>query len=210
VVVTVLSTAASILPIPGGAAVRTVALSNGGKAYGAAIRITVLVGLSWVGVAAAIACGGFLLMSMIHFAVIAAAISLTALTIALVPLRTGQRAGVSQILGLLTTQFLLAAVGGTRLALCFEALGKPLQIEQAMVLILAPVVSAIIGVAPGGLGLTELTAAGLAALIGVPAAVAFIAAALNRLTGLIFIAPVALILRALDSAVNNSDKAAKK
>lgn len=197
-VVTVLSTAANLLPLPGGAAVRTVALSEGGKAYGSALKLTLLTGLTWMGLASGVCATGLLLLSYIEYGLLAGVLSVSALSVALMGLKGSIGAGVSRLVALLAAQLLLAATGGFRLLFCFHALGEVVLLEQVLVLLFAPVVSAFVGIAPGGLGLTELTAAGLAALIGFVPATAFVAAALNRITGLLVVTPLAVVLNVLN------------
>lgn len=196
-VVTIMSTAANLLPLPGGAAVRTVALASSGIGYRQAVALTLLVGMAWLGIAAAIASAGLFFLELRFYGLIAALLAAVAAAIALSGLRGFNNADVVRLGALAFTQFGLAITGGLRLFFCFQALGEVAAIDQILVLLFAPVASAFVGIAPAGLGLTELTAAGLAALVGLAPTAAFVAAALNRITGLMVIAPIALLMNFL-------------
>jgi len=196
-VVTIMSTAANLLPLPGGAAVRTVALASDGIGYKQAVALTLLVGMAWLGIAAAIASAGLFFLELHFYGFIAALLACVAATIALSGLRGFKNADVIHLGALASTQFGLAITGGLRLYFCFQALGEVAAFDQILVLLFAPVASAFVGIAPAGLGLTELTAAGLAALVSVAPAAAFVAAALNRITGLMVITPIALLMNFL-------------
>lgn len=190
-VTTVISTAANLLPIPGGAAVRTVALTSGAGTYKKAVTLTILVGVGWLGIASAIASTGFALLELFQYGLLAALIALASTMTAATGLRRFPHGDYTLLILLFLAQSFLALTGGLRLYFCFKALGEVVLVEQVLVLLFAPVASSFVGIAPAGLGLTELTAAGLAALIGVLPAVAFVAAALNRVSGLIVITPIA-------------------
>lgn len=196
-VVTIMSTAANLLPLPGGAAVRTIALASDGIGYKRAVALTLLVGMAWLGIAAAIASAGFFFLELHVYGFIAALLASVGATIALSGLRGFNNADVIHLGALASAQFGLAITGGLRLYFCFQALGEVAAFDQILVLLFAPVASAFVGTAPAGLGLTELTAAGLAALVGVAPAAAFVAAALNRITGLMVITPIALLMNFL-------------
>ena len=75
------------------------------------------------------------------------------------------------------------------LALCrvwcaFAAVGAPIAWGDAPLFVAAGVIGALVFVVPAGMGVVELVAAGAAPLIGVGAAAAIAATALNRLLGL--------------------------
>lgn len=197
--ITVLSTAGNLLPLPGGAAVRIAALKKSGEGYLRPTGLTIIVALFWMCVSSLVACVALVLLGHTLLSLLAATITLVLMPAVLYKLIFSFDARATWMIALASAQFTLALVGSVRLWLCFHALGEPILFEQTLVLLFSSVIAAFFGVAPGGLGITELSAAGLAGLIGVASSTAFIATALNRLTGLSVIALLAAIFGILDS-----------
>jgi uncharacterized membrane protein YbhN (UPF0104 family) len=71
-------------------------------------------------------------------------------------------------------------VSGTRTLLALRAIGAPVSVGAAFAISGAAVISAAIGIAPGGLGLREGIAAAIAPVVLVPAASAIAASAVDR------------------------------
>jgi uncharacterized membrane protein YbhN (UPF0104 family) len=72
-------------------------------------------------------------------------------------------------------------VKAARLYVILHALHYQVGMDQAMALTMAAVVSTASGFFPGGLGATELLSAAVSPLVGIPAAVGLLAAAIDRL-----------------------------
>jgi uncharacterized membrane protein YbhN (UPF0104 family) len=197
---TTMSTAANLLPIPGAFLVRVQGLRALGSRYDKAAASTAVIGLVWIGVSASLA--AFFLavydswLAAAVFAVLAVSLLLAAYTWLT---RTLTALGERRRIAAAATAVELFAVGvdAGRLVLILVGLGVDASLGQAMVLAVASSLAAAAGILPGGFGLREVIAALLAPLVGLAASAAFAATALNRVLGLIVMAPItaALALR---------------
>ena len=181
--VTVLSSAANMLPVPGAVLVRTRALQRLGSSGRHALSVAVVVGLGWVATACLLA--GVLL----------------AVT------EPGGAAGVFALLGaagLLVTWHLLAhhpadrtrsflalvavegastLAAGLRVWLAIEGIGYHASVSTAVALSVSAPLAALVGVFPGGVGLREAIAAALAPVVGISASVALLSMIVDRVLG---------------------------
>ncbi len=191
--VTILGTAANMLPLPGGALVRVAGLKAAGARIGQGLAASLLVFLIWAGIAAiwsglwigtlgetwpglAIAgVGGFLLFIG------------TALAMRL--------EGGARVLSLIAaTRLALVLVTTFRIYLCFLALGISASFAQASGLSVSGVMSSVVSFVPAGLGVRELFAAALSPLVGLAMSAGFMVTFVNRLLTIIVIIPVATLL----------------
>lgn len=186
--VSVLSSAANLLPLPGAALVRVRAMRRGGSSYRRALATTVLVGGAWLATSLVLA-GGLLSLRQAEDGQAAAAVLVVGLV------GTGATVvGVARLappgqaralaLALLAAEVLAVAVAALRFLLVLRALGLDVAVEQAVALTVAGVVASALGFVPGGLGLREALAGIIAGLVGLPAATGVLAAAVDRLVGL--------------------------
>lgn len=215
---TTLSTAANLLPIPGAFLVRVQGLRFLGSGYGKALGSTAVIGLAWIGVSALLA--GILLALTERWAaaVLLAAVGAPAAIAAALWLRRAvpSPAERRRLAGLVVAVEVFAVVvNAGRLVLILIALDVDASIAQTLVLAVSSSLAAAAGILPGGFGLRELIAAALAPLVGLPAAAGFAATAINRVVGIVVLAPVtaalALMSRArpaADEGVAAPDKAA--
>jgi hypothetical protein len=194
---TTISTAANLLPIPGAFLVKVQGLRAMGSGYGKAFASTAVVALVWIGVSVVLA--GILLAVSGRWA---AAVVLLA---AGVPSLIGARAWLiravpapaerRRLAGLIVAVELFAVVTNAgRLVLILIALDVDASLGQALVLAVSSSLAAAAGILPGGFGLRELIAALLAPLVGLPAAAGFAATAINRVIGIVVLAPVTAAL----------------
>lgn len=181
--VTVLGSAANMLPLPGAAAVRVLSLKTLNVPAHHGTMATLGVAFIWLGLSLFLA-GAYLWAS----APIEGALACLA-AIAVFPTGVGllshfgeNRAAIISIVCVKATLTLLAVA---RMMLCFYALGVPIGFDTAAVFAVAPVLGSAASIVPAGLGVRELISAALAPLVGVSAALAFIATALDRLIALI-------------------------
>lgn len=205
--VSVLSTAANLLPIPGAAMVRIRAIRELGPGYGSATSATVVVGLLWIGVSAALA-GGWLTATGAHarglpFLGIAVVVLVAAVAVLRRTVRDpGRRRRLTA--AAVAVEVTSVAVSAARIVLVLAALGSPPSVVGGLVLAVSGSMAAAAGVFPAGLGLRELIAAGLAPLAGLPPAAGFAASAVNRVLGILVHAP---ITAALSVTVSRSEPA---
>lgn len=194
--VSVLASAANLLPLPGAALVRVQGLKEMGEGYRSAISATGVLaaaglgitglaagGLQWAGGSAAL--GGVLCgVGAVALAVMGWLLVTT--------VEAGRRAGL--LARVLALELGVVAVLGLRLWLALLALGVDASWTQAVVLTLAPLAASAVGVLPDGIGLREAAAAGLATLVALPASVGYLASALDRVVAMTVMVPVALVL----------------
>lgn len=180
--VTIASTAANLLPVPGGVAVRLGALKERTSGYSQAISITVATSVLWV--FSVLTVGGIaLLWQAVHWGAAALVIGLAGIAVAAV-LITYAGGGLRHITLLLPLQALMLAVESTRIWLCLEAMGVDALWSSAAFLTVASVAGSLAGIAPGGFGIREVLAALLAPVVSLEPEAALLGTAINRLAGM--------------------------
>jgi hypothetical protein len=194
---TVVSTAANLLPLPGAFLVRVHGLRSMGSRYGKALGSTAVVGIVWIGVSAVLA-GALLAPAGSWIAAgILLAVGIPLLGLAYAWLRrsvldVAERRRVAGLLVLVEVLAVLTNAG--RLVLILIGLDVDASLNQTLVLAVSSSLAAAAGILPGGFGLRELIAAALAPLVGLPAAAGFVSPAINRVMGIVVLAPVTLAL----------------
>lgn len=195
----IVSTAANLLPIPGGVLVKTQALRRRGIRGTFALATQLVMALQWLavaGLAGALALGIEGEPAALVFggvSVVAATLGIT-LLVRLAPERWRPLLG---LVAAVETGFVLNA--GLRLFLALLALGIRPSVTQVLVLASASVLASYIAVFPGGLGIRELITAALAPLVGLEPAIGFLAAALLRATAILLYIPLLTWTRKLSS-----------
>lgn len=195
--VTVVASAANLLPLPGGPLVRVQALRGLGATYRRAFAVTVFLAAVWAGVTALLA--GTLIL-LLHSTALGIGILLAGMagfTVACLLLRSEVGDGnqrVRHALAAVAVETASAGVAGFRLFLVLQGLGFDATITDALVLALAGVLTSATGFVPGGLGVQELLSAALAPIVGLPPAAGFAASALDRVIGVFLYSPLGVIL----------------
>ena len=191
--VTVLGTAANMLPLPGAALVRIAALKAGGARYIRGTAATLLAALIWIAVSLAYA-GAWIavispgILSLLFMGGGAALLLICG--VAAVRLKVGL--GSACTIFLVRTALVLLDAG--RLALCLIALNAGAGFAQASAFAAASALGSAVSIIPGGLGIREAATAALAPFIGVSVATGFLTATLNRLIGVPVLIPIALLM----------------
>ncbi len=113
---------------------------------------------------------------------------------AMLALRSMAPVGDARSLGaaLLAAEAAAVGIGALRYLLVLHGLGIPISAAQAVSLTVAGVLASAVGFVPGGLGLREALSGVIAGLVGLPAAVGVLAAAVDRLVGLPVLAVLAV------------------
>ena len=195
--VSVLSSAANMLPVPGAALVRMRAMRRGGTGYGRALSITGVVGGAWLATSL-LAAGALLAVHRepavggggVAATIGAGSLGLVAVAVAVRSLAPAGEA--SRLWGALVgIEVLSVVVAATRYLLVLRGLGLDVAVEQAVALTVATVLASALGFVPGGLGLREALAGLIAGMVGLPAATGVLAAAVDRLVGLPVLAALA-------------------
>ena len=191
--VTVVASAANMLPLPGGAIVRVASLKEEGVRFGSGISVTLLIAWIWIGDAFFYAGAWMATIRMglisIFFLLGGAATLVSGIAVAL----WISKGYIDPIL-VIIVRIALVLTDAFRIYLCFEALGVNATFAQASVFAVASVVGSAVSIVPAGLGVREAVSAALAPVVGLTASVGFLAAALNRVLALLTIAPIAFVL----------------
>lgn len=195
--ISVIGTAANLLPIPGSALVRTQALATTGEGYLRATSSTLLVALVWLGAVAGLAAllygvASSAWLAAVGLGVIAAALCGTGYVLVR---RLAPRHGTPRVFSmLLAVELATAAVGAARFYLMIRYLGLDATAGQAIALTLAGVVASATGIFPAGIGIREALAGAISPLVGLSASVGVVAAAVDRVAGLAVLAVLTLVL----------------
>jgi len=186
--VTILGTAANLLPLPGAALTRIVVLRKlGAKGSDAVKALTATAGV-WLGAALLVA--GASITAARPWAgillVVAGAFALG--TGATILRRVGSSNAIT--VGLLGTEVALISTGILRLWLALRVVNLDGTLLEVAGLSAAAPASAAVGFMPGGIGIRESLAAALGSLSGLGAAEAAIGATIDRAAGLIMLVPL--------------------
>jgi uncharacterized membrane protein YbhN (UPF0104 family) len=194
--VSVLSTAANLLPIPGAVLVRSRALNQRGTGMGSALSITTAIGIAWVGVTAVLAGGLQLFVGepALGAAVLAGGLVVLVLSGLLAARTRGVTLHRRDIGTVLAVEVVAVLVAATRLQLVLWGLGYSPGVDQSLALSLAGSLGSAVGFLPAGLGVREVLAAGIGPIVGLPAAVSLVATAVDRVLGLVVLAAIAGVL----------------
>jgi uncharacterized membrane protein YbhN (UPF0104 family) len=191
--ITVVGSAANMLPIPGASIVRILALKSTGLSLIKSTGINMLLALIWIGISFIYAG-----ITLLHFAdgLIAWGVMGTG---GLALLSSFWVVSYNHIhsmtyLYVVVLKFVLVLVDAARIYFCFQALGLDVLFLQASVFVVSGVMGSAVSVVPAGLGVRELVSAVLAPLIGVAASAGFLSATLNRIAGLATLLPIAGLL----------------
>lgn len=194
---TTVSTAANLLPIPGAFLVRVQGLRMLGSRYGKALGSTAVIGMAWIGISALLACVLLALFGHWIAAVVFGAAGTPLLALAHVWLTRAVPAAAERrrlTALVLAVELFAVMTNAVRLVLILVALRVDASVDQALVLAVSSSLAAAAGILPGGFGLRELIAALLAPLVGLPASAGFAATAINRVMGIVVLAPVTAAL----------------
>lgn len=198
---TVAVTAANLLPLPGGILIRTQALKSKGASYKTAFGANACAGLAWLGSAAL----GFAAVAFLDGGhptgasiVAIAGLAVIGATLALL-VRIRKASAPRRLYELLLVELFTVAVSSVRIYLAFRMIGLEASATQAVALTGATILAAAVGIFPGGLGLRELLAGVIGAVVSLPASEAVAATAADRVAGLVGISIIAALLAACGS-----------
>jgi hypothetical protein len=183
----ILSSAANMLPLPGGLMLRIAYLRNAQTSLARATWITSLSSGLWFATAAGAT--GFAFWRLGHPAAGAVALAASAVILAVCTallLRHPEGGRVAAALVLLEAATF--AVTATRFTWCFMALGAPVEWVQSLGLCIAYVSGAVVSVVPAGVGLYEYVGSLLAPYANLAPTLTFIAVFLDRIATLLGLA----------------------
>jgi len=193
--VSIMGSAANLLPVPGAVVVRLANLHKGGVRVTRGLNLTAIIGITWVGSACVL--GGIAqLWSHPGFGSAALAIGVSLMTVSLILLSRTLEPGtrLRGAVELLAIEAAFVIMQALRLFLVAAALRFDVSFDQATALVIAAVSAAAIGFLPAGLGAREAIAAILSPIVGIPAAVGLVITAVDRVINLVVLSVFAGIV----------------
>jgi hypothetical protein len=173
---------AELLPFPGGALVRAAALVQAGAGVLDSGRIITLTSVLTLAMTIVLSAGALAVMGHpAGIGIAAAGVAGTAGALLWIGRRVKGRILVAMVLARLAT----LALSVVRLWVSFAMLGMTVGLTEAALYTVATSIGSTVAIVPGGFGVNEAIAAGLAALVAGSAAAAFLAVATNRALGLL-------------------------
>jgi uncharacterized membrane protein YbhN (UPF0104 family) len=193
--ITVLGSAANLLPMPGAVMVRLANLRKAGVRVTRGLNLTAIIGLAWLGTAGVLG-GAVQIFSHPAFAIVALVTGATILTIGTLLLARALEPGArfAGAIELLAIECAFVLTQALRLFLIAAALRFGVSYAQTTTLAIPTVAAAAIGFLPSGLGAREAIAAVLAPIVGFPAAVGLVITAVDRLVSLVVLSVLAGIV----------------
>ncbi|MDP8957104.1 MAG: flippase-like domain-containing protein [Actinomycetota bacterium] len=193
--ISIFATAANLLPIPGSAIVRTAALHRLGAPVRGALLSTGTVALIWIATGVLLIGIALLVSSVDVFGVALCAGGAAALGGSFFALRNVSVSADpnSLFVRIVVIEAAFIALAAIRFLLILAGLGYSASVGQAAALTLSGMVATMTGVFPGGLGIREVAAGAVSALIDLPPSVGVIAAAVMRLADLGVMAPITFV-----------------
>jgi hypothetical protein len=186
---TVYTSAANMLPVPGGAITKLAGFRAHGVGYGTATAMIVLSFLAWGGLAFLYSAVALLLLDQSHLAglfVIAGLAFLVATVVGFA--RFGHWRMVAIVAA---TRLVTFATDAVRYWLALTAIGVTASLLQCSALVVVPYIGASVVIVPSGLGVSEAAGALLATFVGIAAASGFISTAIQRIARLVGLALIA-------------------
>jgi len=191
--VTIVGSAANLLPLPGATLVRLAALKSEGATLRSGLYATALLAILSLGLGFAYS---GLAASLIDGSWYAIAIFCSGLAVTIFAWMVAREVfdDPSVIIGLTFARVALIMLDAARTYLAFVAIGADANFGQASVLTISTVLAAVVAIVPSGLGLREGIAAFMAQFIGLQPAEAFLATSLSRLVGLSIVTALTVFL----------------
>lgn len=194
--ISILASAANLLPLPGAALVRIAGLKSLGQSVGAAAASTGVVAGVWASVTGLVSGIWQLRAGSRELGVLFVLGGVAAGVVSLVLMSRAKPRGSRLAIAcrLIVVEVMVVFVAAMRIYLVSLAIGASASFSQAIALIVAGVLASAVGMLPGGLGLREALSATIAVGVGLPASVGFVVAAVDRLTGIVVLFPLSLML----------------
>ncbi|MGD2061496.1 MAG: hypothetical protein PVF87_11555, partial [Acidimicrobiia bacterium] len=207
--ISVLSSAANLLPIPGAVLVRTRALNRLGARPGSAFAATGAIAVAWMGTTFGLA-GGLLTLRRPLIGSLCLVGGLACLVVAYLLIHRRTDRAIELFFRVVLVEASLVVVGAARLLILLAAIGFEADLIQTVALTISGLVASATGFFPGGLGIRELVIGALSPLVGLPASAGVVAAALDRILALAILGVTAMAFilteRRLNPAVELEEK----
>ena len=206
--ISIYTSAANMLPIPGGVITRLGGMKARGISIREGSRLVVLFAGIWAGTAFSLS-GAAIALHNASFGAVFLGAGLAALILSIQGLHS-RGAGRCLIVKIVLIRTASQVVEMARLILAFRALGTVLPFADAAVFAVSSFVGTAVSIVPAGIGINEGIVALLSPVIGLNPATGFIAAAINRVVVMAGLALVASILLSLPGHRNKDGVRAQK
>lgn len=177
--ISLIGSAANLLPIPGSVIVRLRAISTHGSSLRKGAAASAGVGAYFVGVTLFVA-GLVSVVSNLWFSAITACVGAFAVAGAFLLLRGVGVTSLALHVRVVAIELLLVVIGGLRITLVLTGLGFDISLAQGVGLTVAGAITTAVGFFPGGLGLREGLVAAISPLVGISAAAGLAGAVIDR------------------------------
>ena len=173
---------AELLPVPGSAIARGAALVKSGAGFKNSAIVMAWSTAQTLGVAGTIgAVPIFLVYPAFGGALGAASVCVLAASVMWMARQTGN------VLAIVAVKVAMVFGSALRAILGFAAIGHPIPPVKSLVFAIEGALTSIVGIVPAGIGVGEVFSAAMALTVAVAPAAAFLAKAVNRLIGLVFL-----------------------
>ncbi|WP_129792611.1 lysylphosphatidylglycerol synthase domain-containing protein [Sphingosinicella sp. CPCC 101087] len=179
---TVYTSAANMLPMPGGALAKLAAMKVHGVGYGRGSAMILLSSAVWGGLAFLYSGGALFWLGQERIASVFATLGLALLALGGFGFAHFAKPRLVAVVALM--RIISFPLEAFRYMLALTAVGASVGFLQASIFVIASFISSAVVFAPSGLGVGESAAALLSSLIGIGAALGFIAATLGRVVRL--------------------------
>lgn len=202
--ISVASSAANLLPLPGSYLLRTAALRTAGADRRSSLSAPLSVGLAWVGIGGILGGSWLVVTEPTLFAalMLLLGIGLLWLSAATAPHEDTRSVVALRLIWLV--EVTMTTVAGLRFFFVLVAFGFDVSIGQALALATSGILATAVGIVPGGLGLRELLAGAFAPLVALSASVGVLAAIVNRIAGMVGLMAVSAVLTVVSRAERSS------
>lgn len=191
--VTVLASVGNLAPLPGAALIRGRELFSQGADAGGIARSLTLIGMTWL-VLSMLALGvAVATRGNISLGLFLAGVSMVGV-VPMAMLLSNFENGIVALSHSILVETVSVAVHAGRLYTVFKAFGVEISIVQAFGFPVAAAVASVVGVLPGGLGLSELLAGGVAPFVGLDPALGVLATVADRIIGLAVLGLISALL----------------
>jgi len=188
--ISIVSSAANLLPIPGSLIVTTRGLSEQGATYGEAAFASVIPSLTWLGISGLI---GGIAIAVAGNAIVGAVVAAGGLACLGVAgamfLRSAPAVGRPQLaVRIVIIETMWVALSGFRMWLVLRAIGVAATPAQVLALAVTGAMAVAIGFLPAGLGAREALIALLSPLINLPVSQGVVLGVIDRVVWITFLA----------------------
>jgi hypothetical protein len=186
---TVFTSAANMMPIPGGALTKLAGMKAHGVAYGVGSAMILLSFLIWGALAFLYAAVALALLEARPTAIIFTAVGLALLFVCILGFarfRNWRMVGVVAAMRVISF-----AVDAWRFQLALVAIGVSVTYLQCSVFVVVAFIGSAVVIVPSGLGVSEAAGALVATFVGISASYGFIATAIQRVARLVGLAMIA-------------------